>query len=217
MPRPAGLFLPCAAFPLESKGNAMPDFHCVKHLTFQSVCDACQQAKKDYWRTQVRELDEPDRPALQVFKMVGAPPNEYVVPVKVAVKYSTGDPVVDLCLAARTARKTSLLLDQFLDYHQKNPGIFDFLVAALQEMQDAGYVRGGFPLAYNQARWHYGVKKRNTEFELNNNIAAHYSRAVAILHPELEGFYEMRTTAGGTADRDFGYTPKKKSRAKGTS
>jgi hypothetical protein len=38
------------------------DFHCVRHLTFQSVCAGCQQAKKEYWLEQVRKPDEESLP-----------------------------------------------------------------------------------------------------------------------------------------------------------
>jgi hypothetical protein len=118
------------------------------------------------------------------------------------------DPVINLCLEAMQLRRTSRRLREFMDYHRKNRGVFDFLVETLGQMRDSGYRRGGFPLAYNRCRWVFGVKQRNSEFELNNNISAHYSRAITILRPEFAGFFEQRTTANGTADSDFGYVPK---------
>lgn len=179
------------------------DPHCEKHHTFQSVCSGCQKVKKNYWLQQVRTEDEADTPK---------PPLSVQHAPAVSLP---SDPVIDLCMRAAATRPTSETLLQFLEYHRKNPSIYDYMVAALYEMKDANYRRYGFPMVFNQCRWHFGVKQRNSDFELNNNIAAHYSRAIAILNPELEGFYEMRTTENGTADPDFGYTPKKADQRKG--
>jgi hypothetical protein len=134
--------------------------------------------------------------------------NTRVLPLtSMGMRVSTGDPVVDLVYKHMAEHPTSKVMQQFVDYHVANPGVYSYLVTSLKEMQDANYKRYGFPLVFNLARWHFGVKKRNTEFELNNNIAAHYSRAIAILNPDLEGFYEMRKTSTGHADIDFDYMP----------
>lgn len=158
--------------------------HCERHKEHDPRCLDCVNAKHA-WLSAVRSPDEP--------------------PVKVVLD---PDPVIALCMEAMQLRETSKRLKQFMDFHKKNPSVFTFLVDTIREMRDAGYRRGGFPLAYSRCRWNYGVKQRNSEFELNNDISAHYSRAITILVPEFAGFFEQRKTKGGTADNDFGYVPK---------
>lgn len=126
------------------------------------------------------------------------------------VRHQPGDPVVDLVYSRIDVYPCSETMAQFLEYHVLNPKVFDFLVESLREMQESGFTRYGFPMVFNLARWHFGVKRKNSDFVLNNNIGSHYSRAIAILHPDLDGFFEQRVTETGTADPDFGFTPRKK-------
>jgi hypothetical protein len=124
------------------------------------------------------------------------PESEWVIyPPRIEAR-NKRDGAADMLRKEKAAHRTH---KKFLEYHASNPHVY---AKMLFQARDAGYKTYGFPLIFNICRWELGVKTKNTEFELNNDIAPYYSRLIQQEYPELLGFFETRTSV---ADEVMGF------------
>jgi hypothetical protein len=88
-------------------------------------------------------------------------------------------------------------------FHQANPQVLDFLVSEMRVDRENGWTRTSLGSLWHYARWVLARKQRapGESFVMSNNLFPHYGRIIAILHPELNGFFEM---AKSKADVDLG-------------
>ena len=85
-------------------------------------------------------------------------------------------------------------LQRFVQFHEANPEVYRKLESLAQGMWDAGRRRVGMKMLFEILRWQHYLRTVDTssEFKLNNNFTALYSRLLVARHPEWEGLFEMR-------------------------
>jgi hypothetical protein len=106
-------------------------------------------------------------------------------------------------LEYRKPHGASPMLNRAYRFHRKNPEVLDFLVRELRAVRTSGWKRTSLGSLWHFMRWTLLKKRRahGETFVVTQNLSAYYSRFVAILHPEFNGFFEM---AKSRADEDLG-------------
>lgn len=110
----------------------------------------------------------------------------------------------------------SPMLKRVHKFHRANPQVLDFLVSEMHVDLKNGWTRASLGSLWHYARWVLTRKHRapGESFVMSNNLFPHYGRIIAILHPDLNGFFEM---AKSKADADLGTVlePATKNRERG--
>jgi hypothetical protein len=97
----------------------------------------------------------------------------------------------------------SPMLKRLQTFHNANPEVLDFLVQELREVRASGWRKTSVGSLWHHARWVLTQTYRapGETFVMSNNFFPHYERVIVILHPDMNGFFEM---AKSKADEDFG-------------
>jgi hypothetical protein len=95
------------------------------------------------------------------------------------------------------------MMVRVLRFHKTNTEVLDFLVQELRDTRANGWTRASVGSIWHYARWVLTRKYRapGESYVMSNNLFPHYARIIAILHPDLNGFFTMTKSA---ADKDFG-------------
>lgn len=81
----------------------------------------------------------------------------------------------------------------FLRFHEDNPAVYDFLVAAVRRWKRGGHAHGSIRMFWELARFEFcQTVNSESKFRLNNNHHAFYSRLIMEREPDLAGFFETR-------------------------
>ena len=110
------------------------------------------------------------------------------------------DELVELC--EKRGRLSAGLL-RVIRFHRANPQVLDFLITELRDARASGWKRASLGSLWHHARWVL-TKKRGIAgepFVMSNNYFPWYERIIVILHPDLNGLFEM---AKSRADEDLG-------------
>lgn len=88
-------------------------------------------------------------------------------------------------------------------FHKTNPQVLDFLVSEMRVDRENGWTRTSLGSLWHYSRWVLTRRNRvpGESFVMSNNLFPHYGRIIAILHPDLNGFFEMVKCK---ADADLG-------------
>jgi hypothetical protein len=62
------------------------------------------------------------------------------------------------------------------------------------KLHDEGFARYSARAILHRIRWHYQVEQRRHDFKCNNNWTPRLSRWFMDEHPNLDGFFETRTS-----------------------
>jgi len=109
---------------------------------------------------------------------------------------------IDELIEYRKPGGLSALLQRFHRFHRANPQVFDFLVQELRDVRDCGWKCASVHSLWEHARWVLSKQRvPGEQFEMDNKIAPYYARAIAVVHPEFNGFFEMRKSQ---ANADLG-------------
>jgi hypothetical protein len=113
------------------------------------------------------------------------------------------DAVDELIAYRKTFGRLSPMLRRVHRFHKANPQVLDFLVSEMRVDKENGWTRTSLGSLWHYARWVLARKHRapGESFVISNNLFPHFGRIIAILHPELNGFFEM---AKSKADADLG-------------
>jgi hypothetical protein len=84
----------------------------------------------------------------------------------------------------------------FQKYHRDNPHIFAGIVSLGLTAKRRGRSRWGVMAILNVLRWKLEVEARDehSPWKINNNYAPHYARLVMSQEPELQGFFNLRSS-----------------------
>lgn len=85
------------------------------------------------------------------------------------------------------------LLKKFWAYHQENPHVYAEFLKNARLMRATGRKRYSAVCIVNKIRWDHDLKTTGKEFRINNDFMALYARLVMDMHPEFEGFFEIRS------------------------
>lgn len=91
-------------------------------------------------------------------------------------------------------KQDSPMLKRFHRFHQTNPQVFDFLISEMRVDRENGWKRTSVGSLYHYARWVLTRKYRapGETFVMDQRFESFYARVIAILHPDLNGFFEMK-------------------------
>jgi hypothetical protein len=113
------------------------------------------------------------------------------------------DALDELIAHRRQTGTVSAMLRRVHRFHRTNPNVLDFLVSEMRVDKENGWTRTSLGSLWHYGRWVLTRKHRapGESFLMSNNLFPHYGRIIAILHPELNGFFGMATSK---ADTDLG-------------
>lgn len=82
----------------------------------------------------------------------------------------------------------------FEAFHRANPEVYATLVRLARRALENGHRRIGIRMLWERMRWELTVevRRREGEFELNNNLTSRYARRIAQLEPDLREVFELR-------------------------
>jgi hypothetical protein len=86
----------------------------------------------------------------------------------------------------------SYIAEQFIRYHEENPHVYHELKRLALQLKQKGHKHYGMKGLFEVMRWHMALYTTDTEFKLNNNYTAFYSRMIMENEPQLEGFFRVR-------------------------
>ena len=103
------------------------------------------------------------------------------------------DAVNELLHHIQSTRGLSPRLKRLKQFHNANTPVLDLIVQELYDVQAMGWKAASVISLWEYARWVITkTKTRADPFAMNNNFRSYYARIIAILHPRLNGFFEMR-------------------------
>lgn len=113
------------------------------------------------------------------------------------------DAVDELIAFRKQHGRISRTLRRVYRFHKANPQVLDFLVTEMRVDRENGWTRTSLGSLWHYARWVLTRKHHvpGESFVMSNNFFPWYGRIIAILHPDLNGFFEM---ARSKADADLG-------------
>ena len=116
---------------------------------------------------------------------------------------ATVDAVDELITYRKHFGSLSPMLRRVYRFHKANPQVLDFLVSEMRVDRENGWTRTSLGSLWHYARWVLTRKARipGESFVMSNNLFPYYGRIIAVLHPDLNGFFEM---AKSQADADLG-------------
>lgn len=84
------------------------------------------------------------------------------------------------------------LKERFEQYHRINPHIYaQFRYYTLKAIQ-SGYKNFGSQMIIERIRWQTGVVAKQSDFKINNDFAAFYSRMFMIEYPSYSTYFRTR-------------------------
>lgn len=84
------------------------------------------------------------------------------------------------------------LKERFDEYHHNNPHIYhQFRYYTLKAIQ-SGYKHFGSQMIIERIRWQTGVISKQSDFKINNDFAAFYSRMFMLEYPSYSTYFRTR-------------------------
>lgn len=84
------------------------------------------------------------------------------------------------------------LKERFDEYHRNNPHIYhQFRYYTLKAIQ-SGYKHFGSQMIIERIRWQTGVISKQSDFKINNDFAAFYSRMFMLEYPSYSTYFRTR-------------------------
>ena len=84
------------------------------------------------------------------------------------------------------------LKERFDEYHRHNPHIYhQFRYYTLKAIQ-SGYKNFGSQMIIERIRWQTGVISKQSDFKINNDFAAFYSRMFMLEYPSYSTYFRTR-------------------------
>jgi len=84
------------------------------------------------------------------------------------------------------------LKERFEIYHKENPHIYHQFRFYALEVIKSGFKNFGAQMIIEKIRWETGVVSKNSDFKINNDYAAFYSRMFMSEYPNYKGYFRLR-------------------------
>jgi hypothetical protein len=82
----------------------------------------------------------------------------------------------------------------FWEHHSANPGIFDRLVEYTYRAKNKGYEHHGIGALFEILRWEDAtIRAEYRNYKMCNNHRSRYARLIMINHPNLVGFFRVKS------------------------
>lgn len=82
----------------------------------------------------------------------------------------------------------------FLEYHEKNPQIWEAFKTYTFKAINRGHTRLSAEFIVNIIRWESKVSAMDEDFKINNNYKSYYSRFFTNLYPTYKNLFEVRSS-----------------------
>jgi hypothetical protein len=82
--------------------------------------------------------------------------------------------------------------DKFPEYHKQNTQIYDAFKKTTFEAIEKGHRLFSAEFVFNVIRWNTRVSANDTEYKINNNYKAFYSRMFMNEYPQHKGLFLTR-------------------------
>jgi hypothetical protein len=103
------------------------------------------------------------------------------------------DAVNELLQHIKNTRGLSSHLKRLERFHNANSVVLDLIVQELYDVRCMGWPAASVKSIWEYARWVLTKKRATGEpFAMNDIFQSYYARIIVILHPDLNGFFEMR-------------------------
>lgn len=103
----------------------------------------------------------------------------------------TFDEVAKKADAAR-AETESRLERAFIEFHEKNPHVYERLVKLARDLRARGHRKLGIGMLYEVVRWMHYMETTDAEFKLNNNHRSRYARMIMSKESDLSDAFDVR-------------------------
>lgn len=103
------------------------------------------------------------------------------------------DAVNELLEHVRASKGLSSLLKRLERFHAANGAVLELIVQELYDVRAMGWHAASVKSIWEYARWVLTKERATGEpYEMNDVFQSYYARIIVILHPDLNGFFEMR-------------------------
>ncbi|HWR15143.1 MAG TPA: hypothetical protein VN577_09960 [Terriglobales bacterium] len=93
--------------------------------------------------------------------------------------------------------------EEFLAFHAANPAVYNYAVKLCREEVENGRKHWSPTACFSVIRFNLGrIKRLGGDYDINNDFIPYYSRLIQMQEPDLEDFFETRTSVAD-ADMDF--------------
>lgn len=83
-------------------------------------------------------------------------------------------------------------LEKFVEFHTKNPHVYQEFSRLAQMAKDAGHKKYSSKTIYCVMRWLQDLQTTGNRFKVNDMFQSIYARLLINQKPEYDGFFELR-------------------------
>lgn len=91
---------------------------------------------------------------------------------------------------------------KFAEYHKENPHIYNQFRYYTLRAIESGYKNFGAQMIIERIRWQTGVVSKNSDFKINNDYAAFYSRMFMAEYPSYSSYFRTRNSIADNLKQD---------------
>lgn len=93
-----------------------------------------------------------------------------------------------------TEESSDTIQQQFQEFHERNPWVYDRLVALARQLVSNGATRLGIGMLWEVLRWQYllSTTDPNSDFKLNDHYRSRYVRLIRQQEADLAARFELR-------------------------
>jgi hypothetical protein len=103
---------------------------------------------------------------------------------------------IEISFDAKRAEIESRLERAFVEFHEKNPQVYERLVKLARDLRARNRSRKlGIGMLYEVVRWMHFMETTDEEYKLNNNHRSRYARMIMRNEPDLADAFEVRELA----------------------
>lgn len=87
---------------------------------------------------------------------------------------------------------TSPIQRSFLEYHKKNPDVYEALVSMTRMWKAAGKKKVGIGMLFEVLRWNIGINQNSKDLKISNNHRSRYVRLIQEQEEDIAGMFVTR-------------------------
>jgi hypothetical protein len=84
------------------------------------------------------------------------------------------------------------LSKKFLDFHEKNPQVYDLFKRYAFQLIEAGVRHTSVALIIERIRWESAISTTDQQYTVSNNFRADYARLFMQEHPQFRDFFTVK-------------------------
>jgi len=92
------------------------------------------------------------------------------------------------------------VVDEFKNFHEKNPEVYELFKRFAFEAINKGHVRLSSEMLINRIRWETSVVTTDKDYKINNDYKPFYSRMFMAEYPLHENFFSLRGSHADSLD-----------------